>query len=311
MPHALALWILTRFGPRFGLYYALLAIPECCDDHLIRCLTSNGADIPRHLVQSFVKEYGHPMPIREAKKGRDLIPYVDSLFNTAVQSIPFSGYATLMYLASTTYGDISMHNKQGDLRQFLTILNETKGVPTEELHSLVNTYGFMPGPILFQTGALVSPSLLHFIKMAHTSPKDYANLSFLFEFDPAARRHLWDAIHRLLFEFAYLSELNEDHYAQLRSLSCVILPKTSRHMLRRIKDQDIFIYTYTAFFTRHSVGYATQRQIQNYLTLLFTYIKPGFCLATVLKSIASTTIEQTNISDAIIQFLNKRHMYRP
>ncbi|KAL9539251.1 hypothetical protein PS6_011285 [Mucor atramentarius] len=75
-PSSKAAWIMTHYGTRFALYYALLAIPQHCHGDFLHMLFNRGAAVPRHVLQRLIQ----------------------------VQLLSFDGYATILQKGHELYG---------------------------------------------------------------------------------------------------------------------------------------------------------------------------------------------------------------
>ncbi|KAL0089400.1 hypothetical protein F4703DRAFT_1464900 [Phycomyces blakesleeanus] len=309
-PRSLALWLITRFGARFALYYSILEMPAYCDEHFIRCLLNNGAIIPRHLVQALVMTYGKPLVTSlstprppKLPRGVGLLPFLDCIFADSVQKIPFSGYATLMQLSFIAYQDIKLCTKADDLTLFLKLISCNSPI-SKGINNLVQNYAFIPAPIVQnQTTLSKHPSFLDLLKLATSSPSIFHKIGFVFEFDPLARCQLWEACHLLIFDIAFKANLDDRHLSHLNSLAKVFHSKSGQLLINEIKDEDLFRFTFVKFFTKYPSTYCTRQTMFNILTLFVRYVKPGFSIPAVFKAIAETPSTRTDIRTTLFDFL--------
>jgi hypothetical protein len=99
-PRSKAAWIVTRFGPRFAIHYALLNMPHLCNQGFLLILFRLGAVIPAHLVQSLLTTYGKPVVRRRRRSSSSSsLVEVDDFFSEAITKLPFDGFATLIQFA--------------------------------------------------------------------------------------------------------------------------------------------------------------------------------------------------------------------
>ncbi|KAI9025908.1 hypothetical protein CLU79DRAFT_743691 [Phycomyces nitens] len=306
-PRSLALWLVARFGARFALYYSILEMPAYCDDHFVRCLINNGAIIPRHLTQALVMSYGKPSSGSLASRpqilpqGIGLLPFLDCIFGDSVQKMPFSGYATIMHASFMTYQDIHLPTKTDDLGCFLKAISSSSH--SKDIDDLVQKYAFIPAPVVQHQALNMHPSFLDLLKLATSSPAIFHKIGFVFEFDPAARRQLWEACHLLLFDIAFKANLDDRHLSQLHSLTKVFHPESGRLLIKDIKDKDLFRFTFVKFFTKYPSTYCTRQTMFNILTLFVRYVKPGFSIPEVLKAIAETPSTREDIRATLFDFI--------
>ncbi|KAG1456311.1 hypothetical protein G6F56_006857 [Rhizopus delemar] len=159
-------WIITRYGRRLSIYYALLTLPERCHPDFLYTLFRSGAQLPSCLTQALVQNYG--------KRST-------SQFATQIQRLPFTGYVYLIGQSPPTdiLGD--------DSKDFFAslVLNDKRWKDQMDA-------GFFP--------LTISRSIL---KLAQMDPIRFQWIEPLFEFDVGARVGLWQAVLALFLDEAF------------------------------------------------------------------------------------------------------------
>jgi hypothetical protein len=267
-PQSLACWLTQQKGPRFSIYFALLAMPHLCDDHFIRLLINQGALISRHLVQQLVLLYGKSSS-------------QPSLFTQCIQRLPFSGYAVLIHQGFHSYGNIMVNATESDYHQLM------KGDGNWEVG--IYEHGFLPAPA-------VGGYTRRLFNLAITRPDLFALISPVFDFDRDARQTLWDSIFLLLLDAAFTQHPSAHHRAQLACMDTIITPRplrfaSSRLLQRRGKaefetDLHCFAHTFMTFFIKYPVGYCDNKVMHKLLSLMFDSLHPSFDLRLALLEIS-------------------------
>ncbi|KAI8379764.1 uncharacterized protein BYT42DRAFT_569938 [Radiomyces spectabilis] len=282
---AIACWAMNRFGKRFVLYYCILSMSQRCDGPFIQQLLNMGALIPRCLLQAMLMIYG------KAATSANMLPKGGSLFVDVAQQVPFSGYAMLMYAGMQHYSHIQNKEINGDLSSFLAST-------CHERKELIDNHAFIPAPILAPI------SLRSLLRYAYTDRHHYMIIAPIFEFDPSARRCLWDAVLSLLLDVAFASTPSQDLLAQLNSLDWVITPKSLAGVLLNTSDQDLFIAAFASFFAKYPVSYCTADKVENLVRLLFRHVHPSFNVSEALRHLLS--VLRIELRNSVAQVLKQR-----
>lgn len=249
-PRSKASWIVTRYGPQFAIYYALLTIPEQCTRRFIQTLLHLGAHVPRCLIQVLVQSYGKAEYQQRKQKGIKHDP-----FTITIQRIPFEGYVTLINQTSTL--DI----QRDSLVHFYSSLTHQTDLDWQK--ELDNHLFF---PIPTHTAHNFRPIL----KLAQMDPIRYERIAPVFSIDPIARSALWQSILSILFDEAFrTTPLTKERKQQLETIQYVI-----RRPLHNTKDQAIFHQAFADFFNKYPRGYCDQAAMDRMLNLLVTYVQP-------------------------------------
>ncbi|KAI8878706.1 hypothetical protein K501DRAFT_258147 [Backusella circina FSU 941] len=290
-----AAWVVTRYGSRFALYYALLSIPERCDATFIEYLFSFGAHVPRYLVQALVQVYGKPVDSASSSEQRrrrrssfDQCE-LDLFFLKAIQKIPFSGYALLM---------------QRGAQLFISSL-DTATFNEQIWNMLIKDQYFFPAPITDKT----TTTYRHVLKLATISPATFDLIAPVFDFDPLARSCLWESILLLFFDEAFRSTSpTGERLAQLESIEKSVIVQRGKdvHLLGPLTDQQIFCQVFAHFFTKYPVGYCHQRTMTKLLDLLKRYVKPNFDIRIALEHMVHIQLGRSDTIESLDKFLKER-----
>jgi hypothetical protein len=304
-----AAWIVTRYGPRFGLYYALLSIPERCDATFIEYLISFGAYVPRYLVQVLVQVYGRSVDSasrsseqRRRRSSFDICE-LDLFVTKAFQKIPFSGYALLMQKGAQDY-DKHVMSESNDLQVFLSSL-DTATFNEQIWNSLVKDQHFFPAPITDKINA----TYRHVLKLATVSPRTFDLIAPIFDFDPLARSYLWESILLIFFDEAFRSTVpTRERQAQLESIEKNVIIQKGKdvHLMGPLSDQQIFCQVFANFFTKYPVGYCHQRTMTKLLELLRRYVKPNFDINIALEHMVHINLGRSDTIESLDKFLKEK-----
>ncbi|KAL9555493.1 hypothetical protein MBANPS3_002340 [Mucor bainieri] len=179
-PSSKAAWIMTHYGARFALYYALLDIPQHCHGDFLHMLFNRGAAVPRHLLQRLIQVYLKPVEKRRRRSSFDTFD-LDAFFAQQVQLLSFDGYATILQKGHELYGsNLDLTANYHDLTS----------MP-------VSTDWYFPAP------APVDTNLRPLLKLAQI-----------------ARASLWEAAFLILFDEAFRATApTPERQAQLLNLS--------------------------------------------------------------------------------------------
>ncbi|KAG0182633.1 hypothetical protein DFQ29_002965 [Apophysomyces sp. BC1021] len=294
LPHSIASWLITTFGRRFAIYYAILALPTSCDGEFIRVLVNLGAIVPRYLVQALTSVFGKHLGRRRSSEDIFSLGVLDNLFYDAAQRLPFTGFAAIAYIASERYGNIQTSTPHGDLGTFLNHYLPTSAATDKDNNgdvgqTLLDQFGFMPAPLVTTPNEPPPSSLRVLLRLATTDPKTYQIIEPVFRFDPLARRYLWDVVLLFLFDLGFRATVDrpEDH-ASLNALKTVIRPTTS--LVTSVEDQDLFCYAFVSLLRKYPVGYCDKQTMNRMLNLLKEHVYPGFSLKEALQSLTRREI---------------------
>jgi hypothetical protein len=165
-PRSKAAWIMTRFGSRFAVHYALLHTPQLCTRDFLLILFRLGAIIPAHLVQRLITVYGKPIVRRRRRSSSSSASSieVDEFFSEAVAKLPFDGFATLIQYAYQQHPTLKP----------LDSATHWSHTTTVSLREMLKT-------------------------------NEYKKIDTAFEFDPIARTALWETVLLVLFDEAFRS----------------------------------------------------------------------------------------------------------
>lgn len=293
-----AAWMVTRFGTRFAIYYALLAVPERCNRSFLDMMIHMGARVPTHLIQSLLQVYGKPYPRRRRRSSfDDLIQLQEEFFSRQVQKLSFEGYLTLLL----QHKESKIHTQEDDVTLFLSETNITS------LENKIQTDNFFPAPLLTQQDSTMKKGCYRqLIKLAQTSPSSYASMAMLFEFDPVSRASLWESVLLVLFDEAFRS-------SELTQERKLLLQTTQRIMAGRVEltgpmmnDQTIFCQVFAQFFTKYPLGYCNQTTMDKLLSVLETYIQPStFGIRHALEYMVLAQLGRSDTIASIDHFLKK------
>ncbi|KAF7726194.1 hypothetical protein EC973_008992 [Apophysomyces ossiformis] len=300
----MACWLIKAFGCRFAIYYAILTIPSSCDDQFIRVLLNNGALVPRYLVQTLVTVYGKPAGRRRSNDDIFSLGFLDNMFSEAVQQLPFTGFATLVHIGYERYGNVLTTRSHGDLGMFLDRYMPTNGKAMESdtnAQTLIEQYAFIPAPLVPSPNVPPPTSLRVLLRLATTESKLFRTIQPVFEFDPVARRYLWEVVLLFLFDLSFRANIDraEDHDC-LKSLRTVIRP--ANDLIKSIKDQDLFCFALVSLLRKYPTGYCDKKMMSRMLHLLVEYVEPGFSLMEVLEELTRREI-RTDTKESIQYFL--------
>lgn len=284
-PSSVAAWMITRFGPRFAIYYAILTIPEQCDHRFLQYLFNAGARVPPCLVQRLIQTYGK-QEYTQKKERRSSIPYDRSALS--IQHIPFDGYAALI-----THSLKPVDVQGNILKDFFTSFSQGTLQWKKELEE---GYFF---PIITN----VTDNLRPIIKLAQVYPKEYQKIAPLFEFDPIARASLWQAVLSVLFDEAFrTSELTGDRRHQLKTIQNIIGQPVQ--LVGTWSEQAIFLRVFGDFFIKYPRGYCDEHAMIRLLELLTAYAQPrSFTIKQALRVIKNDDDMRTDIKDTVEKFL--------
>lgn len=259
-----AAWMVTRFGTRFAIYYALLSIPERCNQQFLEMMFNMGALVPSHLIQSLLQVYGkQDQSTRRRRRSSfdDLIQLQEEFFSRQVQKLPFEGYVTLLQQQR------NVRVQEDDVSLFLSSL-DTKSKDWQEM---IQEKYFFPAPLLHQDTK--KGCYRQVIKLAQTSAKQYQSIATVFEFDPVARAALWESVLLVLFDEAFRSsELTAERKSLLNTVHSIIAQRVE--LAGPLNDQTIFCQVFAQFFTKYPVGYCNQKTMDKLLTMLNEYVNP-------------------------------------
>lgn len=292
-----AAWVVTRYGSRFAIYFALLSFPSRCNSQFIQYLINFGAYIPRYLIQILIQVYGKPIDgiikqseTRQRRSSFDTVD-MDLFFLKAVQQLSFDGYATLINYGYKSYGKINVCSN--DLLEFLD--------DESSCHDLIINQHFFPAPLTVK-----NTNYKHVLRLAQTSPKTYDLIAPVFDFDPLARSSLWEAILLLFFDEAFRStDPSKERLAQFHSINSTVIPQNGRHvhLTGPLTDQQIFCQIFATFFTKYPVGYCHQKTMKKLLHLLKTYVKPNFSIHVALEHMVQASIGRSDTIESVDSFL--------
>ncbi|KAI9348902.1 hypothetical protein BD770DRAFT_164267 [Pilaira anomala] len=299
-----AAWIVTRYGPRFAIYYAILSFPSKCNHQFIQYLINFGAQIPRYLIQVLIQVYGKPIDniikLSENRRRRSSFDTIDLdlFFLQAVQQLSFDGYATLIHEGFKKYGKIDIHSN--DLSLFLSSLDNSS-----VSNDLIKDQMFFPAPL-----TTTHTNYKNILKLAQLSPKSYDLIAPVFDFDPLARSSLWEAILLLFFDEAFRStQPTKERQTQFDSIKTTIITDNGRHvkLVGPLTDQQIFCQVFATFFTKYPVGYCHQATMKKLLHLLKAYVKPNFNIDFALKHMVQANIGRSDTIDSLDKFLKEKN----
>lgn len=302
-----AAWVVTRYGPRFAIYYALLAFPQRCNSQFIQYMISLGAQVPRYLIQVLIQTYGKPIDsiIKSSENRRRRSSFhtfdLDLFFLKAVQQLSFDGYATLIQHAFKTYGGkIDINNN--DLELFLTSL-EPGSFNKDTIEDLIQNQWFFPAPL---SSAHANYRLI--LKLAQSSSSSYDLIAPVFDFDPLARSSLWESILLLFFDEAFrFTEPTREKQLQLELVQKSIIVHAGRHvhLAGPLTDQQIFCQVFATFFTKYPVGYCNGKTMAKLLRLLKMYVKPNFNIDVALEHMVQANIGRSDTIESVDNFLKE------
>lgn len=305
-------WIVTRFGPRFALYYALLKYSTKCNSQFIHYLINFGAKVPRYLIQVLIQVYGKPIDsmteqnMRRRRRSSFNTMDLDLYFLKSIQKLPFDGYATIMNEGLKAFGCNIGNN---DLNQFLSALEEKNSAAYKDL--LYQQY-FFPAPIIppSTTTSATTTNYRQILKLAQTSPKDYNLIAPIFDFDPFARGLIWESILSFFFDEAFKSSATvptREKRAQFESIKSTIIVQKGKHtqLVGPLNDQQIFCQVFAAFFTKYPVGYCHQKAMKKLLCLLKTYVEPNFNIDLALEHMVQTNIGRSDTIESVDKYLKE------
>ncbi|KAI8078970.1 uncharacterized protein B0P05DRAFT_541898 [Gilbertella persicaria] len=301
-PRSKAAWIVTRFGPRFALYYALLSIPQHCHGQFIHTLFHLGAHLPHCLLQGLLQHYGKPIEQQDQqRRGSHMLLDTHTYFSRTIQQLSFDGFATLVQKGHLLYKDI--HPQQDDLSVFLSQVDHDH-IPSTMIHE----QWFFPA--IFKKTTLPSRPLL---KLVQQKPDVYQYvLAPVFEFDPLARTCLWETSLNVLFEEAFRSsEPTQERIAQLEAVGQLFVSKSKLlpMLVGPLNDQQLFCQVFSNFFTKYPVGYCQEKTMIKLLKLLKTYIQPQqFKMDMALEHIVQANMARSDTVESVDQFL-KNHTH--
>lgn len=293
-----AAWVVTRYGSRFAIYYALLSFPSQCNSQFIHYLIHSGAFIPRYLIQVLIQVYGKPLDslikqseTRQRRSSFDTVD-LDLIFPKAMQQLPFDGYASLINYGFKSYGKIDIFGN--DLLEFLE--------HESSCQVLIQDQHFFPAPLTVK-----KTNYKHVLRLAQSSPKSYDLIAPVFDFDPLARSSLWEAILLLFFDEAFRSgtELSKEKLAQFQSISNIVIPHEGRHvqLIGPLTDQQIFCQVFATFFTKYPVGYCNQKTMKKLLDLLKRFVNPNFSIQLALEHMVQANIGRSDTIESVDHFL--------
>lgn len=292
-----AAWVVTRYGSRFAIYFALLSFPSRCNSQFIQYMINFGAHIPRYLIQVLIQVYGKPIDniikLSETRRRRSSFDTIDLdlFFLKALQQLSFDGYATLINQGFKSYGKIDISSN--DLIQFLD--NESS------CNDLIKNQHFFPAPLTVK-----NTNYKNVLKLAQISPKSYDLIAPVFDFDPLARSSLWEAILLLFFDEAFRStEPTKERQAQFDSIKNSVIPHNGKHvhLTGPLTDQQIFCQVFATFFTKYPVGYCHLNTMKKLLHLLKTYVKPNFSIHVALEHMVQAGIGRSDTIESVDKFL--------
>lgn len=303
-----AAWVVTRYGPRFAIYYALLSFPQRCNSQFIQYMINLGAQVPRYLIQVLIQVYGKPMDsmIKSSENRRRRSSFhtfdLDLFFLKAVQELSFDGYATLIQHAFKFYGKIDINSN--DLELFLTSLDQSS-FNKEALQELITKQWFFPAPF-----SSTHANYRLVLKLAQSCPSSYDMIAPVFDFDPLARSSLWESILLLFFDEAFRStEPTKEKQLQLELIQKSIIIHSGRHvhLAGPLNDQQIFCQVFATFFTKYPVGYCNQKTMAKLLRLLKMYVKPNFNIDVALEHMVQANIGRSDTIESVDKFLKASH----
>lgn len=277
-PSSKAAWIMTQYGARFALYYALLAIPQHCHGDFLHMLFNRGAAVPRHVLQRLIQVYLKPVEKRRRRSSFDTFD-LDAFFAQQVQLLSFDGYATILQKGHELYGnDLDLQANYHDL-----------------INMPISTWYF-PAP------APVDNNLRPLLKLAQIEPTTFALIDLVFTFDPVARASLWEAALLILFDEAFRSTApTPDRLAQLLNL-----PLSDKvHLVGPLTDQQLFCQVFANFFMKYPVGYCPSRTMHKLLALLKQYAKPNFNIDVALEHMVHANLGRSDTIDSVDKFLKQ------
>ncbi|CAO3638945.1 unnamed protein product [Cunninghamella blakesleeana] len=285
-PQSLACWLTKQRGPRFSIYYAILAMPHVCDDHMIKLLINQGAILSRHLIQQLVLNYGKNN--NSSSISSSLHFGKNNHFLQCIQQLPFTGYATLIHQGFQLYGNIMVNDKTQEdklLSSSTLVMNDLMN----EWHVAIHDYGFIPAPTLSCSTGYAR----HFLKLADTRPDLYHLISPIFEFDMEARYALWNCIFLYLLDLSFTNHSLEYHQQQLKPLHTIIvsnqtikftsIPQSANENNIPNHDMELFIQSFVAFLSKYPNGYCNDKVMDKLLHLLLHHVHPSFDVKTALK----------------------------
>ena len=304
-----ASWMVTRYGRRFAIYYALLSFPQKCTHAFLQLLLNHGAIIPRYLIQVLIGHYGksidHLVKSSESRRRRSSFDTLDLdlFFLKGLQSLPFDGYATLISHAFQYYGN-TIDIQKNDLNEFLSMLDKTM-YDQQRLKDLIQDHWFFPGPL----SGITHTNYRHVLKLAYTLPESYALISPVFDFDPVARSALWESILLLFFDEAFKStEPNKEKQLQFNIVKQSIITHKGRHvqLVGPFNDQQIFCQVFATFFTKYPMGYCNEKTMSKLLRLLVMYVEPNFNIEIALEYMVQANIGRSDTIESLDQFLKNK-----
>ncbi|CEP19526.1 hypothetical protein [Parasitella parasitica] len=279
-PSSKAAWMVTQYGARFALYYALLAVPQHCHGDFLHMLFNRGAIVPRHVLQRLIQVYLKPIEKRRRRSSFDIFD-LDTFFAQQVQSLSFDGYATILQRGHQLYGnDFDLQANYHD--------------PTS---MPLDTMWYFPAP------APVDINLRPLLRLAQTEPAKFALMNPVFAFDPVARASLWETTLLVLFDEAFrTTPPTPDRQAQLASL-----PLSSQvRLVGHFTDQQLFCQVFANFFTKYPVGYCPSRTMYKILQLLKQYVRPSFNIDVALEHMVHASLGRSDTIDSVDKFLKQK-----
>ncbi|KAI7899725.1 uncharacterized protein BX663DRAFT_520217 [Cokeromyces recurvatus] len=311
-PRSKAAWIITHFGPRFALYYALLTVPKLCYSQWVNILFHMGAIVPRHVLQALVQVYGkghtslHKNPYTTDKSSLSPLNCDDEImncifegkfFSNQIQHIPFDGYVTILQKGYQDSPELDLQTN--DVAIFMSSISST----CSSSNSMNNRHDFFPAPLIEKTMQHGASMMTLKLLSLNNTIQPFETVIGLFEFDPVARASLWEAIVLILFNEAFKSnssiELSRDRQYQLKmALQCLNLPYESD-----IKEETLFCHVLSHFFIKYPVGYCHQGVMNKLLGMLKFYLRNLFDLDTALRWIVNQRLGRSDIIESIDHFL--------
>ncbi|KAI9245006.1 hypothetical protein EDC94DRAFT_628969 [Helicostylum pulchrum] len=299
-----AAWIVTRYGPRFAIYFAILSYPSKCTNQFIQYLINFGAQVPRYLIQVLIQVYGKPIDnlvkLSENRRRRSTFNTVDLdlFFLKAVQQLSFDGYACLINEGFKKYGKIDIHSN--DLALFLSLVDNVF-----VSNDLIRNQTFFPAPL-----TTTNTNYKNVLKLAQVSPKLYDLIAPVFDFDPLARSSLWEAILLIFFDEAFRStEPTQERQSQFDYIRTNIITHKGKHvrLVGPLTDQQIFCQAFATFFTKYPVGYCHEKTMNKLLRLLKAYVHPNFSIDIALKHMVQASIGRSDTIDSLDKFLKEKN----
>ncbi|OBZ82708.1 hypothetical protein A0J61_09242 [Choanephora cucurbitarum] len=288
-PHSKAAWIVTRLGPRYALYYALLNLPDHCTGQFIQSLFHLGAQVPRCLLQALIQHYGKPVQDLHSDPRRRQDP-----FPRAIQRLSFDGYATIIQRAHLCYRPKLQSTE--DLSLFLTALTDHDNKTVDTMVS--QEWFLLTSFTARKTTPMSYPAFVQLLQSEHDRV-----LAPIFEFDPVARFCLWEACLMILFEEAFRSsELTAERKALLEHVSTFVSWPASF-----LDDRSLFCQAFSNFFTKYPKGYCQASTMNRLINLLYRYAQPAcFHLPMALEHIIQAQMGREDTIQHIQQFLQTR-----